>query len=243
MIRQNKDGRPIYNNKTWYRMLEIGKKLERLGYRESNNKPNLYYKVFDNQNNGDRGLVFADMRGTVVIPIWDDSRPLLYYKNLTFMKFLPEFISLERAGCHPRVSFYEECEPGGWLFHLDKTPSGYCKRCGEDILFKVNWEILREDMFDLYNKGLSAHYEVNFCDTCRTIEYAKKQYRAENTRDYNVCELCGIGDAELDHHIIYKTEVKIRICRSCHGKIHKFGKNFPNPLWKEKKEKLETKIE
>lgn len=41
-----------------------------------------------------------------------------------------------------------------------------------------------------------------------------------------------VKEAELDHHLNYHPPKIIRLCRSCHGKLHK--KDFPNPLWKEK---------
>ena len=44
MKRQNKDGRPINSDKIWKRMLWIGSNLEKIGYQESNKKPNLFYK-------------------------------------------------------------------------------------------------------------------------------------------------------------------------------------------------------
>ena len=99
-------------------------------------------------------------------------------KTLPFKYFLPEFIGLKRAGCAPRVSFYDKCEPGGWMFGLNKIPSGYCKRCKEDIINKVDWEILKKDFFKLYRKGIVQNLEVNYCETCRKIEYAMRKYRS-----------------------------------------------------------------
>ena len=55
----------------------IGKKLETLEYMESQNKPNLFYKKINEK------VIFADLRGTEVIPIWDDWRPMIYSKDLS----------------------------------------------------------------------------------------------------------------------------------------------------------------
>lgn len=238
MIRQNKDGRPIYNNKLWFQMLETGEKLKKLGYEETYTKPNLFLKKikFTSEENGEKReeVVFASLMGTDIIPIWDNPRPYVWKsKNLPFNYFLPEFILLKRAGCSPRGSFYDECEPGGWMFGLDGIPSGYCKRCGKDILNLVNWEILNEDFFKLYRKGIHQNIEVNYCETCKNIEYAMREYRLQHVEDFKMCELCGIKDAQIKHHITYNPEKIIRVCRSCHGKIH--HKGFPNPLWKEKR--------
>ncbi len=44
MIRQNKDGRPIFSDHIWNQIRENGEILQKLGYDESFNKPNLFYK-------------------------------------------------------------------------------------------------------------------------------------------------------------------------------------------------------
>jgi len=63
-----------------------------------------------------------------------------------------------------------------------------------------------------------------------------REYRLQHSQDFNLCELYGIKDARVEHHITYNPEKIIRLCRSCHGKVH--YKDFPNPLWKQRKSKL-----
>ena len=230
MIRRNKDGRPIYSDKIWNQMREKGEILEKLGYKASNKKPNLFYKKI-----GD-GFVFADLRGTSIVPIWDDARPLIYKQNLSYKTFLIEFITLVRAGCDPRVSFYEECEPDGWMFSLSQIPTGYCKRCGEDILYRVKWDLLKEDFFKLYEEGIELSLELEYCETCRKIEYSKKKYRLKHNNEFKLCELCVKNKAEVRHHITYSPEIIIKLCRSCHGKVH--SKGYPNHLWKQRKNQI-----
>ncbi|MFW9878582.1 MAG: hypothetical protein ACFFG0_36335 [Candidatus Thorarchaeota archaeon] len=233
MKRWNKDGRPIYSNGKWYKLKQTGEILKKLGYSESYKKPNLFYKKI----NG--GFMYADLRGTVIIPIWDDLRPLVYKsESLVFASFMKEVVNMKRSGCDPRGSFYDMCEPGGWGFLLydGKIPAGYCKRCGKDIINSVNWDILLEDFYITYKKGIDSYLELNYCNICRKIEYSKKMFRSDNLKDKNLCEICEKNEAEIKHHITYDPPKTIKICRSCHGKIHKFGSNFPNPLWKEKKE-------
>ncbi len=226
-------------------MVKIGQKLRKLEYKESRTKPNLFFKPIETKIKSKddkliqvRGAVFADMRGTEIVPIWSDSSPLFYSSDLPFNIFLPEFILLERSACSPRVSFYEECEPDGWMFGLDEIPSGYCKRCGENILFKVNWEILNKDFIELYNQGIDQNLEVNYCKTCRNIEYSMREYKIQHFQDFEICELCGIKDSQIKHHITYNPEKIIHVCRSCHGKIH--YKAFPHPLWKEKRNRTKN---
>lgn len=247
MIRQNKDGRPIYKDWVWFRMVETGKKLRKLGYEESRTKLNLFYKPIntevkskDRKYNIVKGAVFADLRGTDIIPIWSDSRPLIYFTDLPFNIFIPEFILLERSGCSPRVSFYDDCEPDGWMFGLDGIPSGFCKRCGVEIIDEVDWEILRKDFIELYSQGIDQNLEVQYCETCRKIEYSMRDYRLQHYEDFKSCQLCGTKEGQVRHHINYNPEKIIRICRSCHGKIH--HKGFPNPLWKERRNQNQESI-
>ncbi|OLS29421.1 MAG: hypothetical protein HeimC2_00510 [Candidatus Heimdallarchaeota archaeon LC_2] len=74
MKAEDKYGRPIY--KYIFSTLEkFGKSLINLNYKESKQKPNLFYRVLPNG-----GVIFADMRGTEIVPIWEDPRPMIYWK-------------------------------------------------------------------------------------------------------------------------------------------------------------------
>jgi len=119
MIRQNKDGRPIFSETTWRRLLDQGKKLESLGYVELSHKQNLFSRRIDH------GFIYADLRGTDILPIWDDPVPLLYFfaaerisvpkeEERTILK--DEFKRLRDADCRPRFSFYATSEPEGLFF-------------------------------------------------------------------------------------------------------------------------------
>ena len=67
----NIDGRPIYDS-IFRKLLAIGTRLLECGWRESITKPNLFLKSFDDV------MVFADMRGTEITPIWEEPYPLMY---------------------------------------------------------------------------------------------------------------------------------------------------------------------
>ena len=119
MIRQNKDGRPIFSETTWRKLLETGKKLEDLGYVELSHKQNLFSRKVD------PGYIYADLRGTDEVPIWDGPVPLLYFfaargksvpeeDERTILK--DEFKRLKEGGCEPRFSFYATSEPEGLFF-------------------------------------------------------------------------------------------------------------------------------
>lgn len=124
MIRQNKDGRPIFSETTWRKLLATGKKLEALGYVELSHKQNLFSRKVD------PGYIYADLRGTEIMPIWDDPVPLLYFfagqgksvpeeEERTMLK--DEFTRLRDADCRPRFSFFATSEPEGLFFGDDEV--------------------------------------------------------------------------------------------------------------------------
>lgn len=125
MIRQNKDGRPIYSDYIWNQIHESGEILTKLEYEESINKPNLFYKCLTSDQDKN-GIIFVDLRGTKVIPIWEETDPIVYKNdNLAFADFLKEVVNLKGSGVPIRFSFYDKCEPDGWGFFLKEIPSGY----------------------------------------------------------------------------------------------------------------------
>lgn len=90
-------------------MLRIGDNLTKIGYREKNKKSNLFYKFIN--DNEEKGTVFADLRGTLIVPIWEDTSPFTYYKDISFKKYFKELILLKRSGCLPRTTFFQDSEP------------------------------------------------------------------------------------------------------------------------------------
>ena len=128
MNRQNRDGRPIFSETTWQKLLDSGRKLAVLGCMESLGKPNLFSRTID------KGILYADMQGTEVVPIWDAPCPYLYFypKNGTTVSadekrviLKTEFVRLKEGGCQPRFSFYDIHEPDG-LFCDDQDVSDWC---------------------------------------------------------------------------------------------------------------------
>ncbi len=76
------------------------------------------------------GYIYADLRGTEIVPIWDDPVPLLYFfagqgesvpeeEERTILK--DEFKRLRDADCRPRFSFYATSEPEGLFFGDDEV--------------------------------------------------------------------------------------------------------------------------
>ncbi len=181
MKRQNKDGRPIHSDKVWKRMLWIGANLRKIGYEESGMKPNLFYKNIN--DNDEKGVIFADLRGTDIIPIWADASPITYYRDVSFKRYIKEVIILKRNECSPRTTFYQDSEPEGWAIGVG-IPDGFCKGCGKDIIHEVDWDILEDG---IYNKkiskvGIDWIIEVFFCKDCKNQESLIKNFLKEENK-------------------------------------------------------------
>jgi len=107
---RDKFGRPIYPH-VYAKMKQYGEDLLRAGYREAAKKPNLFHFW------AGPVVFFADMRGTMMVPIWEDMTPLLYWSFRTSLPLRArqicvyiEWRRLLALGVHPRLSF--ECNPG-----------------------------------------------------------------------------------------------------------------------------------
>jgi len=205
---RDKFGYPIYPSR--FRMLKANENvLLNAGYVESNAKPNLLYNIIP------EGCLFADMRGTEEVPIWQDTRPLFYWK---FNDGIPgwkkrrvvklELEKLFRAGSPCRLSGEVDEDPlfegaGGIL--VDESEGlfywndGYGKECGQDF----------------QDEGAFCSRE---CEATH-VDRPKKP-----------CEACGKKiefGGEITHHISYFPEKTILVHWSCHTRIHK-SDSFPH---------------
>jgi len=210
MIPRDKSGREIYP-RIFNILKKHGNALVSAGWRESKNKPNLFWKKFSDV------MVFADMRGTDTIPIWESPFPLLY----AFSDQTEDWVK-RRAIRHAiedlrhidvpyRFSFYDDCEPDGLWFGEDaKLADGSCQLCGKEM----------------DNSGLFCSKE------CEDIFAQLGELRSEEDLCECKCSLCGIpldifGKNAIQHHVNYETEKTIWVCRRCHGKIHANHHKYP----------------
>ena len=69
----DKFGNKLYP-KTYIEIANIGRKLQILGYKEHERKPNLFFIKHHT------GTFYADLRGTGMVPIWEDTRALFYWR-------------------------------------------------------------------------------------------------------------------------------------------------------------------
>jgi len=154
MKREDKFGRPIYSDTVWNQMVTYGRILIKIGYSESYQKPNLFFRKTDD------GVYFADMRGTEEVPIWENPNPLSYFKSLKsdLPKWQQEKLRneerdrLRQAGCECRLSFFEESEPdtGGLCKECEKMPakdenSYLCEKCEKKLSeeYRKKWGTCR----------------------------------------------------------------------------------------------------
>ncbi len=217
MISTDKFGNKIYPN-----IFSVLKKFEKIllthGYIESKDKPNLFskniiveskYKLDLFDQCFDRGKFYADMRGTEEVKIWEDPAPLFYWRfqkpvDLWLRRRLikTELLSLYKAGCPCRLSFYfheckefenistQTCDEDG----VFDWPDGYCIFCKKDF------------------RG-----EGEFCTPECELKYTE-------TFIYIKCVVCDQPKPHeqiIRHHVCYNPEQTIIVCRGCHLKIHR----------------------
>jgi predicted HNH restriction endonuclease len=212
MKSEDKFGRRIYS-KTFLILQKYGEMLADLGWKESQKKPNLFYKMLDGIT------VFADMRGTEIVPIWEDPCPLMYvtmehedWKRRRAVRYAAA--ELGSAGIPHRLSFYDEAEPDGLLFgDPEELPDGKCKLCGNEfdhdgLFCSETCEKTSSQLNSLRDK-VRAHAGEQKCAVCgKTLKWYGKDY--------------------VLHHVDYRENKTIPVCRSCHPRIHSHQKDYPD---------------
>jgi hypothetical protein len=146
MVPKNKDGRTVYPA-VFEVMRRIGDDLEEIGFRESSNKPNLFYKPLMVMYSAGPDILefadfvaYADMRGTNIIPIWEDPVPLVYVKDVK--ESCQEWL-YRKANCQTYKMLREHGIPfriSGELLvegdspeNPDGGPNGFCFLCGKEM--------------------------------------------------------------------------------------------------------------
>lgn len=211
MIPKDKFGNTVYPH-VFAVLTKYGSLLESTGWRESKNKPNLFWKSFKGVS------VFADMRGTDIVKIWEAPCPMIYafseetadWKKRRAIRHATE--ECDALGVPYRFSFYDEYEPDGLMFgDDDELPDGSCKLCHEEM---------DED-------GL-------FCsDKCEQTYKELESFREEASNTKVKCSICGcelsiFSKNSIRHHVDYDKDKTIWVCRSCHRKIHANKIKHPN---------------
>ncbi|MDQ2052790.1 DEAD/DEAH box helicase family protein, partial [Natronolimnohabitans sp. A-GB9] len=185
---------------------DFGDTLRELGYSESRTKPNLFYY------SPSGGIAFfMDMRGTSIVDIAEDTRPLFYWdidvemEDWAKRRLLKEErerlsehgVPLRLSGAR-RFSAFGGSSPGD-EDHLSNPfgpADGYCESCGRDFSdsgYYCSEECEREERPD------------RFCRACEDRVDPSEVVR---------------------HHVSYFPEEIVVVCQSCHNKIH-FSDQYP----------------
>lgn len=216
----DKYGRPIYG-KTWRAISAYGEILLQVGYREAREKPNPFFRKVEN------GVYFADMRSSEVIPIWEDPRPLFYWRfeKRRYRWEVRRDLKEERGrltglGCPIRYSFYAEEEIGG-LFVPDSPDELEWSELANGSCFECEGPVKEDDLF--------------CSEDCRKT--ARRKRTARRITQSPVCEVCAskivkawdrdasdlvedLPQRLIVHHVSYEPEETIEICQGCHNRIH-----------------------
>jgi len=183
-----------------------GDRLSKLGYDESRTKPNLFY----HSPTGDVAF-FMDMRGTSVIDVTENTKPLFYWNielsmpNWAKRRLLKEERErLAEHGVPLRLSGarlfdglgHSDTDGEGTVSNPFGPADGYCNSCGRDF-------------------GDSGLYCSEECE------------REERPNRFcTACEERVEHDDIIRHHVSYFPEDVVVVCRSCHNKIH-FSDQYP----------------
>ena len=230
MIPEDRFGRTIYP-KLFRILQENGRILAALGYVESQRKPNLFlYKIPE-------GVLFANMRGTPEVAMWDDQRPLSHWKFVDKVAMWKrrrlikaELERLWKAHCPGRLFFYLYATPefentGSDLRDEEQGiyswPDGFCSVCGKDF----------RDEGDFCSADCKLKYERSLIVVC-TVCGAEERFWDEPEPPGPMDELCAVCNKQqcahnsIEHHISYFPEDIISVHRGCHLRIHRTD-NFP----------------
>lgn len=192
----DKFGNEIYPS-VFKKIQHFGRILsKRYSYRESYKKPNLFYRNFE-----DKVIFLADMRGTELVPIWQEPNPLFYVKFLNKGQ-LPEWKRNRIVQKEfERLSFCRESYDPDFSDYDLHGRNGYCCVCGKDM-------------------QRSGDYCSKLCEKVMEDLWLGKAEK---------CQVCGEYFHPADvvrHHISYEEDKTIKVCRSCHIRIHR-GKMLP----------------
>ncbi|MFW9890523.1 MAG: hypothetical protein ACFFER_20305 [Candidatus Thorarchaeota archaeon] len=244
----DKFGNPIYS-RTYRTLLEIGRKLETIGFRESFTKPNLFYRKMPIEvDDVERDVSFyADMRGTDIVKIWEDPVPMVYLDGRGLPQWLQkrllgsEVQRLEASNIPHRFSFFHgendffealdrsrnvsrefEDFMQHALYQLFEEEDGFCKACGRDFQAGGLWcsDECREK---LRTKLYSEHVETLEREISGLELCAICRTKiSSNTSLFEARERFGLQEVResVEHHLSYEEDSTIMICTSCHARIH-----------------------
>ena len=224
----------------------ISNELKSLGFIESKKKPNLFFLKLHKNKEVNDVTIFADMRGSEIVPIFEETCPLIWS---TFDRnFRLESLSKDKNDAfklHVEED-YKWSEWNGYGISPQETDEYFCQlimhilklrgipsRMTYDV-FSVssnNWE---EYLGTLAEKESRAMREYN--DYSKKFMIEVEKYSPKKL--WQKCRICGVdgmskysspesvlewqdSKSKLEmHHVSYIPEIVIPVCKKCHTKIH-----------------------
>jgi hypothetical protein len=224
----------------------IGTQLKEFGFRESKNKPDLYYMTLHSHEFVGKIMVFADLRGSEVVPIYEETCPLIWaqfdrnYRLESIKKDDFELFTL---------LFEEELiwsKWDGFGTSPQDTEEYFCYLVMHMLELKG---IPSRRTYDFFSVSSQVHHEYSETDAAKQAkamsEYSsyleqfmnevKKQNRSNLWQECRICRLTGISKSshpesvlhwfeegvKLEmHHVSYIPEVVIPLCKKCHDLVH-----------------------
>ena len=216
----------------------IGQRLETLGFSESKNKPFLWSRKLGTYGGVGDVKLYADLRGTDVVPIWEDICPLVYV-----------FFNREYS-----YDWDDSSEKMTWHKYegLGNTPSRtkeIIEKVAVDWL-ELNGISARQSTIHMMEHVVDSMIEFEGSPAYRLLEDYKKELSErihveeasykEMVADFDeylasvkefikpdywkACRICRAQDMLHAHHISYEPEVVIPLCPKCHKQVHDTNK-------------------
>ncbi len=225
-------------------LIETSKKLMEMGYEESYRKPNLfYYKHKD-------ATFYADLRGSEVVAIYENTRPLIYWRsdnpdlgNSELLEIVLEhFEELGKYCIESRLSFYELFEPGSLIFDNYNTIEKYLENKFGLPKILTGGHLL--DFYDQNGKCHTCNKKLNkpgfFCSEECKLKYIRRYIARVLSNSPKFCYLCGsrvldsstfeefkqymdlrnMKSGGKNYHISSFPEDTVFLCKDCHYEIY-----------------------
>jgi len=220
----DKCGNQIYP-KIYSILCEIAIKLKNIGYIESKKEPNLFIRSFEN------GCIFADLRGTKLVRIWDDPVPLITFHfensvpnwkrhrviNDTYSE-LDDYAIRWRDLTDIDESWMDWPSELIYWSNVYGPYDGSCKTC--------NLDIQKDDYFCSESCKEIALKKLHAISISNTDEYCYVCYRKKtpSADDSKILLNIELPEVLINHHISYFPEKTITVCGKCHNEIHHTSK-------------------
>ena len=125
-----------------------------------------------------------------------------------------------REKCTKRMKRYRETHGDYFKRHnelyKDKKKEWHIKHRKEVIERMKKWIKDNPERYAELSRQKTKRYHKKYPEKSKAQQYAKKHHQKENE-----CIVCNSKDNLVFHHIDYKNNKGVTLCRKCHQEIHK----------------------